>query len=425
MNDNNNNQESPETNNKLYPELKGSADVESEKVMDLPEVAPDAATEVADLGAVTEAKMYGDSQANLDQEPPVVTEAPKVKKHAGWWVSGAVLFVFLALAFGVWSGYTRGVNRRLNAQKDNLLTVAAQQLTLAYDDLENNQLDTARQRIEYILKIYPDFPGAQDMLVDIQMKMGLPTQAPPNQALPPTETAIGPTPTPDIRGAEELFTSAKTLVSEQKWAEALVAITSLREKYYDYKTAAVDGFYYVSLRNDGIIKIYNGKLEQGIWELSEAAQIGALDNQAAGAITVANMYVTGASYWDNNWPEAIRIFNELRQAYPNLTDATGMSTTERYRIALYKQGALFAAQNDFCSALNYYQQSLAVGPDQQISAQATIADAECNKPAPTEIVTPTVVTPDVVETQAPVDVPTATTEPPVDTPIPPVDTPAP
>ncbi len=316
------------------------------------------------------------------------TTAPKTKKHVGWWVLGAIIFVILALALGVWSGYTRGVSRRVNAQKDNQLNIVVQQLTLAYDDIENNQLDIAKQRIEYILKIYPDFPGAQEMLVDIQMKLGLPTQAAPTLALPPTETPEGPTPTPDLRGVEELFNATKVLVNEQKWAEAMVNILSLRERYYDYKTAQVDGLYYVSLRNDGINKIYSGKLEQGIWELNEAAQIGALDNQAAGAITLANMYVTGASYWDNNWPEAIRIFDELRQTSPNLTDATGMSTAERYRVALYKQGALFAAQNDFCTAFDYYQRSLAVAPDQQIAAQATIAETECNKPTPTAIVSP-------------------------------------
>ena len=394
-------QEQAEANNELYPELHGSA--ESKKLVDFSETTQAAEAEKADVPGVTGATVNNSNQPVSDLHQSGEIEAPKVKKHAGWWISGAILFVFLALALGVWLGYTRGVNRRLNAQKDNLLTVAAQQLTLAYDDLDKNQLDTAKQRIEYILKIYPDFPGAQEMLVNIQMKMGLPTQAPPTQILPPTETAIGPTSTPDLRGADELFNTTKSLINQQNWAEALVNIMSLREKYYDYKTAAVDGYYYLSLRNDGLSKIYSGKLEQGIWELNEGAQIGALDNQAAGAITLANMYVTGASYWDNNWPEAIRIFDELRQTYPNLTDATGMSTTERYRIALYKQGALFAAQNDFCSALNYYQQSLAVAPDQQIAAQATIADAECNKPAPTAVVSPTPVTPDAVVTQPPVD----------------------
>jgi tetratricopeptide (TPR) repeat protein len=365
-----------------------------------------AGTEVvlADVTDASEVLAVNESRLDSDQGQNAKTGTTKEKKHVGWWVLGAVVFVVLALVIGVWSGYTRGVNRRLNAQKDSLLTIAAQQLTLAYDDLDKNQLDTAKQRIEYILKIYPDFPGAQEMLVNIQIKMGLPTQAPATLALPPTETPVGPTPTPDLRGAEDLFHTAKALVRDQKWADALVNITTLREKYYDYKTAEVDGFYYVSLRNDGLSKIYNGKLEQGIWELNEAAQLGALDNQAAGAITLANMYVTGASYWDNNWPEAIRIFDELRQTYPNQTDATGMSTTERYRVALYKQGALFAAQNDFCSALSYYQRSLEVAPDQQISAQATIADAECNKPAPTAIVTPTPITTELVEP------PTATPE---------------
>ena len=401
-------QEQSEANNQLYPELHGSA--ESKKLADFSETTQTAETEKADVTGVTGATVDDSNQPFSDMQQNGEIKAPKVKKHAGWWISGAIIFVFLALALGVWSGYTRGVNRRLNAQKDNVLIDAAQQLTLAYDDLDKNQLETAKERIEYILKIYPDFPGAQDMLVKIQMKMGLPTQAPPTQVLPPAKTAIGPTSTPDLRGADELFNTTKSLISQQNWAEALVNIMSLREKYYDYKTAAVDGYYYLALRNDGLSKIYSGKLEQGIWELNEAAQIGALDNQAAGAITLANMYVTGASYWDNNWPEAIRIFDELRQTYPNLTDATGMSTTERYRIALYKQGALFAAQNDFCSALNYYQQSLAVAPDQQISAQATIADAECNKPAPTAIESPTI-TPTVAVGPPPVETPVPTTAP--------------
>ena len=369
-------------------------------------------SELADTNKETETVLGSENEMDSDQGLSLKTRSPKAKKHGGWWVLGAILFVVLALAFGVWSGYSRGVGRRVTAQKDNQLTIAAQQLTLAYEDLDKNQLDTAKQRIEYILKIYPDFPGAQEMLVDIQMRMGLPTHAAPTLALPPLETPTGPTSTPDLRGVDELFNATKALVSEQKWAEALVNILSLRERYYDYKTAQVDGFYYVSLRNDGINKIYSGKLEQGIWELNEAAQIGALDNQAAGAITLANMYVTGASYWDNNWPEAIRIFDELRQTYPNLTDATGMSTTERYRVALYKQGALFAAQNDFCTALDYYQRSLAVAPDQQIAAQATIAETECNKPAPTAIVTPTIVTPDALLTQTPGDVPIVTPEAP-------------
>ncbi|HSN93425.1 MAG TPA: hypothetical protein VLR89_00020, partial [Anaerolineaceae bacterium] len=174
----------------------------------------------------TNEEIFPEISDSIDAEQVVLE--PKVKKQVGWWISGAILFVILSLIFGVWLGYTRGVNRRLRAQKDNLLTVAAQQLTLAYDDLEKGQLDTAKQRIEYILKIYPDFPGAQDMLVGIQLKMGLPTQALPTQSMLPTEEVIGPTATPDLRGADELFNTTKSLVSQQNWSEALVNIMSLR-----------------------------------------------------------------------------------------------------------------------------------------------------------------------------------------------------
>ncbi|MEA4812139.1 MAG: hypothetical protein VB108_06190 [Anaerolineaceae bacterium] len=310
------------------------------------------------------------------------------KKTGAWWVLGGIIFFVLAIGLGVFSGYQRGVNRRLAAQKEGLLSVAEQQLSLAYEDINNNQLDTAKQRVEYILQIYPGFPGAAEMLANILSKLGAATPAPTQMALP-SITPEGPTPTPDLRGAEELYNTIKQHFSEQKWSEVLKNITVIREKNYSFKTSEIDGFYYISLRNDGINQIYNGKLEQGIWELNQAAQLGAMDNQAAGAINLANMYVTGASYWDSNWPEAIRIFGELRQSFPNLTDATGMTTTERYRVALYKQGMAFAASNDFCSALEWYKKSLAVAQDAQISAMAAQAEAECNKPAPTAAVTPT------------------------------------
>ncbi len=86
-----------------------------------------------------------------------------------------------------------------------------------------------------------------------------------------------------------------------------------------------------------------------------------------------------------------------------------MTTTERYRLALYKQGALFAAQNDYCSALSYYKRSLEVAQDQQIAAQATLAEVECNKPAPTAVETPTTL-------------PTGSVEPPIATAEPPAPT---
>ncbi len=78
------------------------------------------------------------------------------------------------------------------------------------------------------------------------------------------------------------------------------------------------------MRNDGIIKIYSGKLEQGIWELEEASQIGALDNQAAGAITLGEYVCDRRKLLGHiNWPEAIRILTNCAKLIPTLAMLPG------------------------------------------------------------------------------------------------------
>ena len=81
---------------------------------------------------------------------------------------------------------------------------------------------------------------------------------------------------------------------------------SLRKKDPAYKAIALDGMYYVSLRNRGILKIGgDGNLEGGMYDLARAEVFGPLDREADAWRSWARLYVSGARFWDINWPQVI------------------------------------------------------------------------------------------------------------------------
>src|SRR5690606_11367533 len=100
----------------------------------------------------------------------------------------------------------------------------------------------------------------------------------------------------------------------------------------------------------------------------------------------------------------VDIFGQLYAQMPYFSDSTGMTTAERYRVALYRLGDQFAAQGDYCTASSYYSQSLAVGDNLDIQVTATAYSEACanlsNTPEP------------------PVDEATPTPPPPTDNPQP-------
>ena len=110
----------------------------------------------------------------------------------------------------------------------------------------------------------------------------------------------------------------------------------------------------------GIQKIQAGELEQGLFDLSSAEHIGPLDGEAEGVRSWAALYLSGASFWDVNWQRAIEIFQQIKEAYPYMMDASGMTAIERYRVALYRYGDQIASAGDYCTAYQYYLRSLAV-----------------------------------------------------------------
>lgn len=371
-----------------------------------------------ELNEASSAEEMPMSESTKSQDALASNGKPGKKRRSKWVWLGVLLFV-LFIAAGVFFGYRNGVQRRVANEKALLMEQISLQLEWTYKDMDAGRYENAKARLEYIIDKYPEFPGVADLMAQVLGKMNKPTPTPTQVVIATQEPGV--TVTPDLRGVEEKFTTLTQHITNQEWDLAVQTVQSLKESNFDFRTIEVDGLYFIALRNRGIQRIWAGELEQGMYDLTVASELGALDSQAAGAQSWATTYLTGASFWDVNWPGAVEIFGQLYAQSPYFSDATGMTTAERYRVALYRLGDIYAAQGDYCTASSYYNQSLAVGVNLDIQVTATALAEACAGPVttpdppqedtpvppePPQEVTP--IPPDPTESPQPTEEPTAT-----------------
>lgn len=305
------------------------------------------------------------------------------------------LIVILALA--LLSGYNSG----LKVRKDTAVSLQTQELGTQFQyalvDIQFQRYSSAQQRLEYIIKKDPTFPGAQQKLTEILVLSNAPT---------PTMTP-SPVPTHDYSGAEQAFAQAQQLIAAQDWAGALGALDQVRKLDATYKTGQVDGMYYFALRNNGYLLVTKqGNLEGGIYYFTLAERFGPLDRDANGLRTGARLYLIGASFWELDWGKALEYFNQIG-GY-GLWDGT-MTVSQRIHIASMRYGDELVEHQDYCGAVDQYKNAEAAGVlDETAAAGYAKAYRECfpatatNPPteAPTEAPTEPSVT------EAPTEAPT-------------------
>jgi tetratricopeptide (TPR) repeat protein len=344
------------------------------------------------------------------------------------WLIALSLFALLAVAAAsAFGGYFSGINRRTSFESTQVAQKVSEQYQLGLQDLEAGHYELARQRFEYVIQLDPAYPGVTDQLALVLLELN--TTATPTPVPSPTLT-----PTLDTRGAEELFSQAQILLVDNKWTEAIDNLLKLRKDEPAFQPVEVDSMLYVALRNRGVQRILSeSDLEGGTYDLALAERFGPLDYEASNYRDWANLYVTGASFWGLDWQQALFYFEQLLQVAPNLRDATTLTASERYRLALLKYGDFLADSGDWCAAQDVYDRAYNFGSDPSIEPTLTKAASECDEgrnrdndddddeqptePPPTDA-TPT--TPPPATTEPP---PPATTEPPPATTQPPYPNP--
>jgi hypothetical protein len=316
-------------------------------------------------------------------------------------ILGGILLVLLLGAVGGSIGYSQGVNIRIQQEEGNIAMAAATQYAMAEKDILDGNLETAQRRLEYVIQIDPSFPGAGDKLAQIMIELAIKNQ--PTEVPTPTLS-----PTPDMRGEEEMFAQIQQHIRASEWDAAIASIEALRQKNSEYRVVDVDGAYYIALRNRGIDKILRqGSLEPGIYDIRLSMLFGPIDKEAAGYYNAARLYLTGAAFWEVDWGKVLEYFSQMYLAMPGLRDSSGLTASERYRLASIGYGDQLAASEDWCGARDYYWNALQVGGGDNLSPTATRAAYECSPP--TEIPSPTENIPKIKETQ-PVEEPAPTQE---------------
>jgi len=283
----------------------------------------------------------------------------------------ALLLIAAASAFG---GYLSGINLRKDAEKTQVAQIAQEQYELGVQDMKTGDFARARQRFEYVIQLNPNYPGVTDKLAAVLLELN--TTATPT--LVPTPTV---TPTPDLRSEQELFDQGKGYLQNSDWTNAIETLLMLRKTDSSFQAVEVDGMLFLALRNRGGDKILKGAdLEGGIYDLTLASRFGPLDSEAQGLLNWTTMYITGASFWDIDWEQAIYYFSQVAPQLPYLTDGSGMTANERLRLALFEYGNQLAQDGAACRAGEQYQQSLAIAPDPQVQQAYDLALQACSGP---------------------------------------------
>jgi len=299
------------------------------------------------------------------------------KKFPRWLVA---LCVVTLIAIGLLGGYGSGLGQRYAARNTQVAGQLDDQFKLGTQAVEAGNYELARQYFEYILRTDSNFPGIQAAYTDLLLLM----QVTPTPVFSPTPLI---SPTPDLRAAEEIYNTALQLLNASDWNAAITNLDSLRKAFLTYRTAEVDGMYFMALRQRGVEKITTGcqdvNLEGGIYDLTLAehfVDIGNLDASAESLRTYARLYIIAASFWDQDWLQAQNFFAQVMTGYPNMSDSSCMSATRRWVEATIKVADQLFAAGDPCAAATQYANAFTVNDPYNATAYPTATEVwnNCN-----------------------------------------------
>ena len=304
-------------------------------------------------------------------------EPQPTKKSKSWlWILLSIAIVIAISVLSIVLGYYSGIQQRVQAEKSQMQGSMKEQYDLALQDMQAQRFQPAQQRLEFILQHDPGYPEAAQKLIEVRIAMSATLNVPGPTLIvlaPPTQ---GATATPDTRAAEDLYNSAKQAMAGKNWSNAIDLLLKTRRQAPELNSIRVDSMLYIAYRSRGIEKISQAALEEGMYDISLAARYGPLDSEAQNFNDWANLYTVGASFWELDWGQAVQYFGQLAPSMPQLRDASGLSTIQRYQIALAKYGDTLAEKGDFCAAVEQYNLAAQSG-NAEVPPTAVYAQEVC------------------------------------------------
>ena len=298
-------------------------------------------------------------ESSNDQSPP-----PSRLRLKRKYILLLFLFLIMSLALGALGGYLVGDQQGQQNRAKTIKAIADEQYRLALEDLAAGKFELARQRLEYITRIDPAYPGVAEKLAEAFFMLNAPTATP----------FIRSTPTPNLAPVEELFDQALAAFENEDWTLTLETLLTLRAKDASYLAIEVDRLMFASLRNRGVRHISEeGLLEEGIYDLTRAELFGPLDRDAVNWRNWAELYLLANSYMGVDWAQATYYFAELYKIAPYLKNDAYL----KYAISARAYGDQLITDKDPCGAQEQYHQSLLAWENPELVPTATKAASAC------------------------------------------------
>lgn len=276
-----------------------------------------------------------------------------------------MFLIFFSAAIAAPIGYFTGREERESERMEEIHQIIQEQFALGLVDLEEGRYEIARQRFEYVIKLDPNFPDAPQRLAQALLGLNKPIATP---TLPPV------TATPNLAPVEEILSQAQEAFKDGDWTRAIETLLALRAKDSSYRAVEVDGLMFAALRNRGVERISREQLlEEGMYDLSLAETFGPLDEEAENWRSWAQLYLTANSFMFLNWEQATFYFDMVFVVAPGIKN----DVYWKYALAAQRYADQLVASGDPCAAMEQYEKSLGVQPNETLVPTGTKAYDAC------------------------------------------------
>ena len=291
-------------------------------------------------------------------------------------LSFACILLAVIAAAGL-AGYQAGLAQRDKQLRATQTAGLKAQYDLALADFAAGRLTVAAERLEYILRIDPGYPGAAEKLAQTQAAL----------QVTPTPT-LAPLPTPASQSPADILALAQQAAEQGHWDAVISQLTALRAAAPDYEIVRVNAMLATAFSRRGVARILGDEMEAGIFDVSQAEVFGPLDDEAKNYRAWARLYLNAQSFWGVNWQQTLLNLQLLYALAPNFKD-----TAPRYYQATLRFAEQLSAAGDYCAAAEQYAIAQTLYLDQTTADTQATAQAVCLlTPTPTATLDPALVT---------------------------------
>lgn len=282
----------------------------------------------------------------------------------------ALLLVLLSLVFlcglvGIvaaagFAGAQAGQQEALMRQTATVAAHIIDRFEKGNQQLRSGNYVLAEANFEEILRYQPENYGVRN-LAATAIAAQTPTPVPPT-----------PTPTPAITDKGKLLSLAQAASARADWATVINLTAELIDLDPAYERATVEDLRYDALVTRGLERIRGDAIEQGIYDLDQAALIQPLSDRVLGEKQVAAAYQNALYYIGADWDRAIALLEEVYKLSPQYRDVA-----RRLLTAYSDAGDAYAAAQNWCPAAEKYKRAIEVNNTTRTQQKLSDAELKC------------------------------------------------